>query len=248
MQARDASGAGSGNPELIDFFKQGPPVAHSEGEHRIPRSVAPFRSTMDSEDFEEAGSAAAAASAKASENSRTGLLPPLNVRQNLTVPGQHKPIRRSRVRDPYAIESDDEEEDPAPPPPRREEMDLADFLTSVEPPLNAPPRPVEVRSATPPVSSAPATPAVISSRAVGGPRAKSLAKPAGSKEMRRDNTSDLADFFKTTAPPSAAPGIPRQASAGAGGQSSPPKKRHFWQKKAPAAGAGLTRRTYLDMP
>ncbi|KAJ9641052.1 hypothetical protein H2199_005720 [Coniosporium tulheliwenetii] len=206
MQARDASGAGSGTTDLIDFFKQGPPVAHSEGEHRIPRSVAPFRSTMDSEDFEEAGNASAAASAKASENSRTGLLPPLNVRQNLTVPGQHKPIQRRRVRDPYAIESDDEEEDLAPPPPRREEMDLADFLTSVEPPLNAPPRPVEVRTATPPLSLTSAAPAVISSRAVGGPRAKSLAKPAGSKEMRRDNTSDLADFLKTTAPPSAAPG------------------------------------------
>ncbi|KAJ9657878.1 hypothetical protein H2201_007987 [Coniosporium apollinis] len=248
MQARDASGAGSGTTDLIDFFKQGPPVAHSEGEHRIPRSVAPFRSTMDSEDFEEAGNASAAASAKASENSRTGLLPPLNVRQNLTVPGQHKPIQRRRVRDPYAIESDDEEEDLAPPPPRREEMDLADFLTSVEPPLNAPPRPVEVRTATPPLSLTSAAPAVISSRAVGGPRAKSLAKPAGSKEMRRDNTSDLADFLKTTAPPSAAPGIPRPAGAAAGGQSSSPKKRHFWQKKAPAVGAGLTRRTYLDMP
>ncbi|PHH71217.1 hypothetical protein CDD83_5242 [Cordyceps sp. RAO-2017] len=39
--------------DLIDFIRQGPPIAASN--HRIPRHVAPFRSTMDSDQMSGAG-------------------------------------------------------------------------------------------------------------------------------------------------------------------------------------------------
>ena len=48
MQPRGASGASPGNSDLIDFIRSGP---EEDGKHRISRSVAPFRNTMDSEQF-----------------------------------------------------------------------------------------------------------------------------------------------------------------------------------------------------
>lgn len=50
MQPRGAKGTGSSNSELIDFIRSGP---EQVGEHRIPRTVAPFRSTMDSDQLKE---------------------------------------------------------------------------------------------------------------------------------------------------------------------------------------------------
>ncbi|KAM7200104.1 hypothetical protein V8F33_004037 [Rhypophila sp. PSN 637] len=48
LQARDAStDHRDDNSDLIDFIRRGPPVVG--GNHRIPRTVAPFRSTMDSD-------------------------------------------------------------------------------------------------------------------------------------------------------------------------------------------------------
>ncbi|KAI7081586.1 hypothetical protein KC356_g9018 [Hortaea werneckii] len=52
MQARAATGAGGSNADLIDFIRSGP---EEEGQRRISRSVAPFRSTMDSDQFNEMG-------------------------------------------------------------------------------------------------------------------------------------------------------------------------------------------------
>ncbi|GAB7358726.1 hypothetical protein MBLNU230_g3955t1 [Neophaeotheca triangularis] len=50
MEARAANGShGNGTNDLIDFIRSGP--EQPAGEHRISRSVAPFRSTMDSEQF-----------------------------------------------------------------------------------------------------------------------------------------------------------------------------------------------------
>lgn len=101
MQPRGATNSsGGGNAELIDFIRNGPPTQN--GEHRIPRSVAPFRSTMDSDDLQSLGdkvgdrigsnkqldlslkpvvppsalpSSSRGTSARTSTNSRTGLLP-----------------------------------------------------------------------------------------------------------------------------------------------------------------------------
>ena len=49
LQARAAvAPKGEQTSELIDFIREGPP---DPGSHRIPRTVAPFRSTMDSDDM-----------------------------------------------------------------------------------------------------------------------------------------------------------------------------------------------------
>jgi hypothetical protein len=50
FQARDAKVQGS-NSDLIDFIRQGPPRAKGDTTHRIPRTVVPFRTTMDSDEF-----------------------------------------------------------------------------------------------------------------------------------------------------------------------------------------------------
>ena len=52
MKARTAAGGSNGTSELIDFIRKGP---HEEGQQRIPKSVAPFRSTADSEQLKEMG-------------------------------------------------------------------------------------------------------------------------------------------------------------------------------------------------
>lgn len=54
MRPREASTstAGNGNAELIDFIRSGPGL---EGQHRISRTVAPFRTTMDSDQLTDMG-------------------------------------------------------------------------------------------------------------------------------------------------------------------------------------------------
>ncbi|KAJ5168123.1 uncharacterized protein N7482_003717 [Penicillium canariense] len=49
LQARPAETRGSQTSELIDFIREGPP---QPGAHRIPRTVAPFRNTIDSDDLQ----------------------------------------------------------------------------------------------------------------------------------------------------------------------------------------------------
>jgi len=49
LRARGASGTGDSNTDLIDFIRSGP---GEDGQHRISRSVAPFRNTMDSDQFD----------------------------------------------------------------------------------------------------------------------------------------------------------------------------------------------------
>ncbi|EXJ73378.1 uncharacterized protein A1O5_03138 [Cladophialophora psammophila CBS 110553] len=94
-QARDARGPRTAeSSDLIDFIREGPPRA--AGEHRIDRNVAPFRTTMDSDDLNALapppeldakgrnsdGSAQESAmtvkSMPSSMNSRTGLLESTN--------------------------------------------------------------------------------------------------------------------------------------------------------------------------
>lgn len=138
LQARDASVArGDDNSDLIDFIRRGPPNATG---NRIPRTVAPFRTTMDSDQMSGAvGGRAVDAqirdvdvrgsetsnttdysmpSAQASSvNSQTALL------RNKALPAQNgnrqgtrdadmpMPVRKTRrVRDPYAIDLSDEED------------------------------------------------------------------------------------------------------------------------------------------
>jgi hypothetical protein len=155
LQARDAMVTrGDSISDLIDFVRSGPQL---DNENRIPRTVAPFRTTMDSDQMSGAiGGRAidaslpdprysqASTSAHNSVNSQSALL--ANASKNKPLPIQNRedfeeedmmPKRKTRrVRDPYAIDfSDDEEEYEAAPKPRAtQEESLADFLRNVPPP------------------------------------------------------------------------------------------------------------------
>ncbi|KAF1845042.1 uncharacterized protein K460DRAFT_336854 [Cucurbitaria berberidis CBS 394.84] len=138
MEPRSPAGLTAGNDDLIDFIRQGPPNANS-GEPRIPRNVAPFRSTVDSDQFDTMlgthGNVESAFDSTSSTldskhsaqtiNSRTGLLPTpkvvqpaySNTPQNLSgsMASNPEPVitkTRRRIKDPYAIDSsEDEDED-----------------------------------------------------------------------------------------------------------------------------------------
>ncbi|KAJ8115438.1 hypothetical protein OPT61_g2917 [Boeremia exigua] len=157
MEPRSPAGLSTGNDDLIDFIRQGPPNG-PEGQPRIPRSVAPFRTTVDSDQFEnmlgEHGNVESAYDSKAStlnsqhsiqtSNSRTGLIAPpgvvqpaySNIPQNLSgsMTSSSEPVitrTRRRIKDPYAIDFSDEEE---------EDDEDDDQLTAL-PPSNKPPAP-----------------------------------------------------------------------------------------------------------
>ncbi|KAL3479902.1 hypothetical protein BJX99DRAFT_221433 [Aspergillus californicus] len=134
LQARAAAvPKGDQTSDLIDFIREGPPTM---GARRIPRTVAPFRSTMDSDDLAyEQGTTLSVAStqgesiatkSQVSVGSRTGLLDSANVTSTRTGPpprmhsspsklaseddNDARPKRtQRRVPDPYALDWDDEE-------------------------------------------------------------------------------------------------------------------------------------------
>jgi hypothetical protein len=135
MEPRSPAGLSTGNDDLIDFIRQGPPSAPN-GQPRIPRSVAPFRTTVDSDQFDTMlgghanvesayGSTASTLESTQTVNSRTGLIPepkvvqpaysntPQQLSGNMASNAEpHITRTRRRVKDPYAIDmSDDEDED-----------------------------------------------------------------------------------------------------------------------------------------
>ncbi|KAI1167757.1 hypothetical protein F5B18DRAFT_400961 [Nemania serpens] len=161
LQARDAVvNTATESSELIDFIRQGPPNTNGN-DHRIPRTVAPFRNTQDSDYMTSAvgGKAIDAvipnvrtsqgstnvteASATSSMNSQSALLNKSNRQQpyagNSFGEDDVMPKRtRRRVYDPYALDSSDEDEDYGfdrnlKPQPQREES-LMDFLNNCPPP------------------------------------------------------------------------------------------------------------------
>ncbi|MCJ1282758.1 hypothetical protein MMC26_002083 [Xylographa opegraphella] len=175
LQARDAAISRSDETsDLIDFIRQGPPDERTEGNHRIPRTVAPFRNTMDSDEIRNLNGKAKDSNSLASTqdssftkslhssvNSRTGLLDSSS-RQTpkaFTQPAAEKlparyedpiqPARKQRrVKDPYPIEFDSDGDDEShTPKPQQKEESLLDFLNSVPPPQagNSPP-PIDVSS------------------------------------------------------------------------------------------------------
>ncbi|KAI0456943.1 hypothetical protein F5B21DRAFT_119628 [Xylaria acuta] len=160
LQARDAVVNASGeSSELIDFIRRGPPNTNGNN-HRIPRTVAPFRNTQDSDYMTSAvgGKAVDAiipnvrtsqastniteASAPSSMNSQSALLNKSN-RQQLYAGSSFDeddmmPKRtRRRIRDPYAVDFSDEgddEFDVIPKPKPKQEESLIDFLNNYPPP------------------------------------------------------------------------------------------------------------------
>jgi hypothetical protein len=135
MEPRSPAGLSNGHDDLIDFIRQGPPSA-TNGQHRIPRNVAPFRTTVDSDQFDHMldghgnvesayGSTVSTLESNQSNqtiNSRTGLLPepktvqpaysntPQKLSGNMASNSEPAITRtRRRVKDPYAIDVSDEE-------------------------------------------------------------------------------------------------------------------------------------------
>lgn len=161
--------------ELIDFIREGP---QQPGAHRIPRTVAPFRNTIDSDDLQfdsaqQKGSFAANTRDKSTPN-RSMTSPGLRTgpqdsskrgpSQVMAMPSASsaipdddpRPVRKqNRVRDPYAIpDSDDEEDDELleelinAKPPPRQEESLIDFLRSEPPPDFSQPAPQPLNIST----------------------------------------------------------------------------------------------------
>ncbi|KAI9780655.1 MAG: hypothetical protein M1839_006596 [Geoglossum umbratile] len=158
LQARDAHVPfGDTSSDLIDFIRQGPPRDNGQSP-RIPRTIAPFRNTMDSDRISSLGAKSndamspnsptslvdSASQSKpqsySSFNSQSGLLGNSSTTANgqSHFDGPVQPRRKQRrVPDPYAIDynDDDDDDDLLPTPkPKREEESLIEFLNSVPPP------------------------------------------------------------------------------------------------------------------
>lgn len=157
LQARSAaSGTGGETSDLIDFIRTGPPTV---GAHRIPRAVAPFQDTADS-DHSELGSSnngrdsiqdgrSIANRSHTSFSSNTGLLDSVDrassqasIVRRTSVPGdahiETRPSRRHlQARDPYIVDFEEDEEDDdldellGTRRPKRKQESLMDFLRSV---------------------------------------------------------------------------------------------------------------------
>ena len=163
LQARDATiNRSDESSDLIDFIRQGPPVDHSDGGHRIPRTVAPFRTTKDSDEmhdlvhgrYKDTSSVASTQdssgqtkSLHSSINSRTGLLDSTNKSSNKlgNAPTSEQPShvekpphpmrKQRRAKDPYAIDIDSDSDNEVKNTRKpREEESLLDFLNSEPPP------------------------------------------------------------------------------------------------------------------
>ncbi|KAH8671446.1 hypothetical protein BX600DRAFT_548421 [Xylariales sp. PMI_506] len=180
LQARDAAvSASNDSSELIDFIRRGPPSTGNNP--RIPRNVAPFRSTMDSDQLQMSAATGGkavdaiipdirhsqASSIPSSVNSQSALLSkakkPAQYSNNFDEDDMMPQRKQRRVRDPYAIDFSDEEDDDLdiiPKPKPRKEESLIDFLNNYEPPSNpTPPQPFAISRAPQPApkkkSSAP---------------------------------------------------------------------------------------------
>lgn len=137
LQARDATvDTSDDKSDLIDFIRRGPP---SSGNPHIPRTVAPFRTTMDSDQLASAIGGKAmdatlpdihdtrysqastnitdmsATSVQSSINSQSALLARQHVPEPTSTTFDEEDMmpqrKQRRVRDPYAIDLSDEEEE-----------------------------------------------------------------------------------------------------------------------------------------
>lgn len=173
LQAREAVVPRSNDSsDLIDFIRQGPPSEKTHDNPRIPRTVAPFRTTMDSDQMSGAGGAKVSEltgpdprrsqasvsnensmrSVESSVTSQSALLN--NDNSKKPAPAQKfksfvdddmVPKRKTRrVKDPYAIDLSDEEDEFDVPPakPTSQEESLAEFLRNVPPPAQSTTTPI----------------------------------------------------------------------------------------------------------
>ncbi|KAJ5476628.1 hypothetical protein N7475_002357 [Penicillium sp. IBT 31633x] len=163
LQARSAETGGFQTSDLIDFIREGPPMPG--GAHRIPRTVAPFRDAIDSDDLPTSTSIASTGNistpnkSMTSLGSRTRLLDSANQNKaaasgSATAFDDAQPVRKQRrAPDPYAIDDDDDDalleellEMEENPKPKRDEESLMDFLNNAPPPPSSeePPQPFAI--------------------------------------------------------------------------------------------------------
>lgn len=164
LQARDATIAhDEQTSDLIDFIRQGPALDRNDGSRRIPRSVAPFRRTMDSDEIQALSNGKAKdnssvtstqdglaqpQSVRSSSNSRTGLLESAKRWNGGQHPATSKPFRldeaprrkQHRNKDPYAIDIEGEDDDglDQETKPAAHKETLVEFLRSMSPPRRGP--------------------------------------------------------------------------------------------------------------
>ncbi|RYP04037.1 hypothetical protein DL764_004731 [Monosporascus ibericus] len=184
LQAREAAVASSnGSSELIDFIRRGP--EDSTGDNpRIPRHVAPFRNTMDSDQMQMFGPTGGRAvdavlpdirdslastnatetSAPSSLNSQSALLSKANkpmAYSGNNFDDEDTVLKRKqrRVQDPYAVDLSDEDgdffEDVIAKPKAKQEESLIDFLNNCQPPPEPKPQPFLTSQTLPKKKSAP---------------------------------------------------------------------------------------------
>jgi hypothetical protein len=249
MVPREPDIKGGGSSELIDFIRQGPPAVHANGQHRIPRNVAPFRSTMDSDDLSSLGNfdnfttssahnSMTSSSRAPTTSSNSNLLPSQNVpssqrasQSNLSAPPPQIVRKTRRVKDPYAIDSDDEDDLLTALPTGRQrrapDESLEEFLRNTEPPSTNAPTPVRAvgSSASNP---RPQTNGHVASSSING-RATNGSQTNSARPRSRSNT--------ITSQTSVAPPVRAAAPSINAASSRPP----VMQKKFEARAAGATR-------
>lgn len=243
LQARGATvDNDSDNSDLIDFIRRGPPSAG--GNPRIPRTVAPFRTTMDSDLLKSAVGGKAmdatlpdihdtrysqastnvtemsAPSVQSSINSQSALLgrkqPPGQAGNPFDEPDMMPQRKQHRVRDPYAIDLSDEEEedDEFEPQPRRKVQQPKE--ESLIDFLN---------SAPPPPESAPVP--------FNLPRTQTMpAQPTQAPKKKASAPSLMARFRQNSSNNSGA------AAGNSNGMKSPTKSQKNQKNSAPAASKG----------
>ena len=236
LQAREAAiKRNDQSSDLIDFIRQGPPADHAVGAHRIPRNVAPFRTTMDSDEIQALGHGRArdtssmtstqdsllnTRSIQSSINSRTGLIdPPSRSNTKPTSnpsPIQPKPMRSSSPPLGQPIRKQRRVKDPYAIDTDSEDERMADTPK---------PRRAEeslmdfLKSATPPANNAPA-PIVVKSAFDGIPD-----NTNGRTLQRKNSGSSMRDRFTRSGslgqPNTISPNPPGSRSPANGSQRSP---------------------------
>lgn len=243
LQARGATvDNDSDNSDLIDFIRRGPPS--TGGNPRIPRTVAPFRTTMDSDLLKSAVGGKAmdatlpdihdtrysqastnvtemsAPSVQSSINSQSALLgrkqQPGQTGNPFDEPDMMPQRKQRRVRDPYAIDLSDEEEedDDFDPQPRRKAQQPKE--ESLIDFLNSAPPPPE---SNPVPFNLPRT-QTMPSQPTQAPKKKASA-PSLMSRFRQNNSSSSA-----------------AATGSSNGVKSPTKSQKNQKSSAPAASKG----------
>jgi hypothetical protein len=215
LQAREAVvPQGNNSSDLIDFIRQGPPSEKTHDNPRIPRTVAPFRTTMDSDQMSGAGGTKVTEltgpdlrrsqaswsnensmrSVESSVTSQTALLNN-HTSKKPTPPQKYNnfgdvdmvPKRKiRRVKDPYAIDLSDEEDefDALPVKPAVQEESLADFLRNVPPPAQPTTTPI-FQAAERPVAKKASAPSLMARLSR---NSLSLAKPTSAHSSSQSIT------------------------------------------------------------